>query len=89
MKDIDGYIPGRSYFNGVTVKQLQDMVDRLAGSGGIRNGRDGIWNSHEEIEASDIEGFCVDPQTGEIVQTHRFIIHYSKTGVHIVPVKPL
>ena len=89
MKDIDGYIPGRSYFNGVTVKQLQDMVDRLAGSGGIRNGRDGIWNSHEEIEASDIVGFCVDPQTGEIVQTHRFIIHYSKTGVHIVPVKPL
>lgn len=33
-------------------------------------------------------GIAVDLESGEEIQTHSFLIYYSRTGVHVVPVNP-
>ena len=88
MLGAEGYIPGRSYFVNATLEQLQEMVDRLAGHGEVRNGKNGTWNSHERVEESRFMGIAVDFESGDEIQTNSFLIHYSRTGVHVVPVRP-
>ena len=34
-------------------------------------------------------GVNVDPDTGEEIETKRYVIHYGKKGTHIVPTKEL
>ena len=89
MRGAEGYIPGRSYFDNVTLEQLQEMVDRMSGSGEITIRKsDGKWNSHESVVNTELLGVTVEKATGREIQTHRFLIHYSGTGTHIVPIRP-
>ena len=89
MKGSADYIPGRSYFANATLEQLQEMVDRLAGHGEIQiRESDGLWNSHESVTDTAIWGITIENATGREIRTHRFLIHYSGTGTHVVPIRP-
>ena len=78
----NNYIEGRSIFSG-TVDDAQRLIDDFAGTG------EWIGTNKERINFGKVIGQYVNPATGEIVDTTVGIIHYSKTGVHIVPAQPL
>ena len=84
MRESKGYIPGRSYVT-VTNEELQELVKRYAGKGEIRTDKNGKFNNKEIVTCDRIVGFSVDPVTGVKTPTNQFYIHYSNTGVHIVP----
>ena len=79
-----GYIPGRSYIFG-DAQTAQMLVNDYSGKGEPKISRSGKWNNRESVVADVNIGVCIDPNTGEETRTNRFTIHYSKTGVHIVP----
>lgn len=80
----NNYIPGRSYLT-VSEDQVQNLVNRYAGTGRMqRDGKD-KWSHKEIIISDETIGISVDPVTGEEKETNKFVIHYSKKGVHIVP----
>lgn len=80
----NNYIPGRSYLT-ITEKEAQQLVDRYAGTGTIQRDRSGKFANRELVVADKNIGVSIDPRTGRETATNRFYIHYSKTGVHIVP----
>lgn len=41
-----------------------------------------------KVDELSFVGIAVDLESGEEIQTHSFLIHYSRTGVHVVPVNP-
>ena len=84
VRESKGYIPGRSYVT-VTNEELQELVKRYAGKGEIRTDKNGKFNNKEIVTCDRIVGFSVDPVTGVKTPTNQFYIHYSNTGVHIVP----
>ena len=77
----NNYIDGRSVFNG-TVDDAQRLVDEFAGAG------EWIGTNKERVNFGKVIGQYIDPATNEAVETTVGIIHYSKTGVHIVPAQP-
>lgn len=86
IKDSAGYIAGRSYILG-GIEAAQELVNKYHGTGIPKLTRKGEWNGKEFIAVDHIIGVDVDKETGEETQTNRFNIHYSGTGVHIVPTK--
>lgn len=87
IKGHNNYIPGRSYLT-ITEKEAQELVNRYAGTGYFQRDKKDAWKHKEIIEADKPIGMNVDPETGEEIKTNRFVIHYSKNGVHIVPTRP-
>lgn len=79
-----GYTEGRSYIYG-TVQTAQELIDRYHGTGQPVYSRKGIWKKKEIIAADRNIGVNIDASTGIGETTTRFVIHYSKTGTHIVP----
>lgn len=82
----NNYIPGRSYLT-ISEDQVQNLVHKYAGTGWIRRDGNERWSHKEIITADKIIGVVVDPLTGKKKETRKFVIHYSKKGVHIVPCK--
>lgn len=82
----NNYTAGRSYLT-ISVEEAQSLVDKYAGTGDIKWTNSGSWANKEIVMADKVIGVCVDPVTGEEMETRRFTIHYSKKGVHIVPAK--
>lgn len=80
----NNYIPGRSYLT-VSEDQVQNLVNRYAGTGRMQRDRKDKWSHKEIIISDETIGISVDPVTGEEKETNKFVIHYSKKGVHIVP----
>ena len=78
----NNYIEGRSIFNG-TVDDAQRLVDNFAGTG------EWIGANKERVNFGEVIGQYVNPITNEVVDTTVGIIHYSKTGTHIVPAQPV
>ena len=78
----NNYIEGRSVFNG-TVDDAQRLVDEFAGTG------EWIGTNKERVNFGEVIGQYVNPATNEAVDTTVGIIHYSKTGTHIVPAQPI
>ena len=78
----NNYTEGRSIFKG-TVDDAQRLVDEFAGTG------EWIGTNKERINFGEVIGQYVNPATGEAVDTTVGIIHYSKTGTHIVPAQPI
>lgn len=76
------YIVGRSIFQG-TIEDAQNLINEFAGTG------EWIGTNKERIDFGKIIGQYVNPSTGETTDTSIGIIHYSKTGTHIVPAKPI
>ena len=78
----NNYIEGRSIFKG-TADDAQRLVDKFAGTG------EWIGANKERINFGEVIGQYMNPATGEAVDTTVGIIHYSKTGTHIVPAQPI
>ncbi len=77
----NNFIEGRSIFNG-TADDAQRLVDDFAGTG------EWIGVNKERVNFGEVIGQYVNPATNEVVDTTVGIIHYSKTGTHIVPAQP-
>ncbi len=77
----NNYQKGKSIFYG-SAKKAQNLVNKYAGTG--------QWmGSHKErVNFGKVIGSYVD-ETGKTVKTTVGIIHYSKTGAHIVPAAPI
>jgi len=86
IKGHNNYIPGRSYLV-ISVEELQELINKHAGTGEIIRGRKGKWNNKEVIEVNKDIGIYVDLETRAETKTNRLTIHYSKKGVHVVPAK--
>ena len=84
IKGHNNYIPGRSYLT-VSESEIRDLVNKYAGTGRMRRDSADRWAHKEAAVADKIIGVVVDPVTGKETETRKFIIHYSKKGVHIVP----
>ena len=84
VKESPGYIQGRSY---VTLKgdELQDFVYKYAGSGEIIRAKNGRFMNKEIVAAEKEIGISIDVKTKEEIPTNRAYIHYSNSGVHVVP----
>ena len=79
-----GYIKGRSYL--LPGINAQELVDMYHGTGHVHINKRGDWDKEVVIADNDI-GINVDKTTGRETLTDRYIIHYSKTGTHIVPTR--
>lgn len=84
IKTHNNYIPGRSYLI-ITESEAQELVNRYAGTEWIQRDGKGNWTHKEIITSDKMIGVVVNPVTGEETETRKFVIHYSKNGVHIVP----
>ena len=82
----NNYIEGRSYLT-IDKKEVQELINKYAGTGTFEFDRNGKWKKHEIINTNREIGVVVDPITGEKAPTKSFKIHYSKKGTHIVPRK--
>jgi hypothetical protein len=78
------YIPGRSI---LAHPDPQSLIDRFAGTGQILSGTFGEPGFKEHIDFGEVIGEYIDP-TGVATLTSKGILHYSQTGVHIVPARP-
>lgn len=61
------------------------MVEKHAGTGEVLLTEDNRWKSKEIVVVDKIIGVPVDQKTAKETSANAFTIHYSKTGVHIVP----
>lgn len=66
----------------MSISEAQSFIEEYAGSG--------MWksNNKEIIDAGRVIGTWVRSDGGERRETTHGIIHYSKTGCHIVPARP-
>ncbi len=76
--------PGRSVIT-ISQDELQDIINEQAGSGKILF-VDGTfdWAGKEIISAGKEIGYTINKK-GDTIKTWSLKIHYSKTGVHVVP----
>lgn len=86
IKGHNNFIEGRSYLT-VDEKEVQELVNKYAGTGEIRRDTNKKWKHTEVVNSENFVGYTVDQFTGEETKTTAFTIHYSKTGTHIVPQK--
>nr|WP_298681181.1 polymorphic toxin type 50 domain-containing protein [uncultured Treponema sp.] len=70
-----------SYFKN-DMEALQTIIDEKAGKGVISLTK---RNLIEIIQDDRLKGFDIDPKTSEARETCKAKIHYSKTGIHLVP----
>lgn len=79
------YIPGKSI---LTHPDPQDLINRFAGTGQPKSGTFGQPGFKEWVDFGEVIGEYIDPSTGVATLTSKGILHYSQTGVHIVPARP-
>lgn len=84
IKTSELYDGKRSYIYG-DLNDAQNLVDKYHSTGEILFDRNGKWKNKELVLTEIDIGVDVDPKSHEGTPTNRFIIHYSKTGTHIVP----
>jgi len=75
------YEPGKSKLS-VSISEAQELVNQFSGKG------EKVSNNKERVDFEKVIGKYVDPTTGQESDTTVGMIHYSKTGTHIVPAKP-
>lgn len=80
----EGYKAGRSYVYG-DMDAAQDLVNKYHGTGEPKLDKNGKWKNKEVVEIDKDIGVSVDKKTGAETPTKRFVIHYSRTGTHVVP----
>ncbi|MFH0824610.1 MAG: polymorphic toxin type 50 domain-containing protein [Pseudomonadota bacterium] len=82
------YQPGRSPVS-VPPEELQQLVDKLAGTGQPRlrsSGKPGSPGYSETVDFGRVLGYDFDDETGLLTPTTKGAIHYGSSGVHVVPV---
>lgn len=78
------YTAGRSYIYG-ELNDAQTLVNNHHGTGTPMFDKNGNWKNKEVIKVGADIGVNVDVRSRTQQATNRFVIHYSKTGTHIVP----
>ena len=78
------YTAGRSYIYG-GLNDAQTLVNNHHGTGTPMFDKNGNWKNKEVIKVDADIGVNVDVRGQTQQATNRFVIHYSKTGTHIVP----
>lgn len=87
-KDSLTYRKGSSFLI-ISYEKTQQLIEKFYGTGIFNYAKKtGIFNSRETVDFLEIIGYYVDEDTNNIYPTTRGTIHYSKTGVHLVPSKP-
>ena len=81
--DSSSFITRRSIFHG-TVEDAQELVSKFAGTGQYVNPE----KTKERVDFGRIIGLFINKKDDVGVVTTMGIIHYSKTGAHIVPCQP-
>lgn len=82
------HIPGTKEFEKgkseitISLSECQKLIDKFSGKGQMLN------NGRERVDFGKIIGYYVDSETGKKYPTTVGLIHYSKTGAHIVPATP-
>lgn len=82
------HIPGHNNYQSgksrltISMQEAARLVKDYSGKGTP------ISKSKERVNFGKTIGYYVDPTTGKKKQTKIGIIHYSKTGAHIVPARP-
>lgn len=80
----NNYTPGRSYLT-VSEEEAQQLVIQYAGTGTLERDRKGNFSNKELIVAEKEIGVNINQKTNEETPTNQFYIHYSQSGIHIVP----
>ena len=75
--------PGRSVIT-ISQEELQEIINMQAGHGKIHLDKNGNWDKKELINAKREIGYTIN-RDFDIIKTTKAKIHYSKTGVHVVP----
>ena len=78
----NNYQKGKSILE-ISIDEAQDLINKYSGKG------QKIGVNRERINFEKIIGDYIDPQTGKSYKTTVGTIHYSKTGTHIVPERPI
>ncbi len=78
----NNYQKGKSILE-ISIDEAQDLINKYSGKG------QKIGVNRERINFEKIIGDYIEPQTGESYKTTVGTIHYSKTGTHIVPERPI
>ena len=65
-----------------TLERAQELVNKLHGTG------QPIGDHKERVDFGEIIGIFINNEDQTQSETTMGIIHYSKTGVHIVPAQP-
>lgn len=75
------YIPGKSVLR-LSLDEAQRLVEEYAGTGERKS------DNREVVDFHRVIGTWVNLLDGKRYETTRGVIHYSKTGCHIVPTRP-
>lgn len=78
----NNYKKGKSILN-VSTDTAQELINKYSGTGRK------IGSNREVIDFKKVIGKYVDPKTNKAYDTTIGTIHYSNTGTHIVPEKPI
>lgn len=78
----NNYVKGKSILN-ISTEAAQKLINKFSGTGKK------IGTNREKVNFKRIIGKYVDPITGKKYDTTVGTIHYSKSGTHIVPEKPI
>ena len=68
-------------------EEAQRIVNKYAGTGKIQRNANRKWNNKEIVTVDRDIGINIDFKTGRESTTNCFVIHYSKKGTHIVPIR--
>jgi SPP1 gp7 family putative phage head morphogenesis protein len=80
----NNYRPGSSYIT-ISPDEAQELVDKYAGYGNLLRDKSGRWTQKELISQHPNHIGVVYDIEGALRETSKFIIHFAKDGVHIVP----
>ena len=78
----NNYQKGKSILN-ISTSDAQKLINKYSGKGRK------IGTSRETVDFRKVIGKYVDPRTGKAYDTTVGTIHYSKSGTHLVPEKPI
>ena len=78
----NNYKKGKSILN-ISTDTAQNLVKKYSGTG------QKIGANRERIDFKRVIGKYVDPKTGKSIDTTIGTVHYSNSGTHIVPEKPI
>lgn len=79
----ENYVQGRSVIT-ITMEDLRELVSQFAGTGEILLTKSGEWKKQETIDFKREIGYTINKE-GTITKTSKAKLHYSKTGLHVVP----
>ena len=83
MPDMKGYIEGKSPIT-ISMEHLQELINEYAGTGNIIALGENFETIREEVDFKEVIGYILE-EDGTKMPTTKVKLHYSKKGVHAVP----